>query len=122
MRGVHAIRIAALLVAFGALASLALAGWATRQDQDPPQRPAAGQEQQEDRDEAEQSGRRRAARLVLPWTELDDLTPRQEAAIREIRTEILKQREELDRIERERILEVLTEAQKERVQEIEAQR
>lgn len=71
---------------------------------------------------ATQPARRRSARLILPWSALQDLTPRQEAAIRAIRAEILDQKDALDRLERERILEVLTDEQRQRVQALEAER
>src|SRR5690606_13784074 len=78
--------------------------------------PGASQDQQET------SPRRRTARIVLPWSQLEDLTPRQEMAIREIRTEILNRRDEPGREGRQRILELLTEPQRQRVAEIEAER
>jgi len=112
MRGVRLLRVAALCAAMGISASIGAAGWAFGQD---------GQDQAAQQ-EGDQPGRRRSARLVRPWSELQDLTPRQEATIREIRTDILNQKDELDRLERQRIMEVLTEAQRQRVAEIEAER
>ena len=59
---------------------------------------------------------------MLPFSELEDLTPKQQETIREIRREIMAKRDELDRQERERILAVLTDSQRARVAEIEAER
>ena len=115
MRRVRLIRVAALCAAIGISASLGTAGWALGQ-------PGQDQEQDVQQGEDQQPTRRRTARLILPWSALDDLTPRQEATIREIRTDILNQKDELDRIERQRIMEILTEAQKQRVAQIEAER
>lgn len=117
----RAIRALALCCALEMLALIAAAA-VTARSSEPPAEPAAEQDQGEAQDEASQDGRRRVVRLVLPWSDLEDLSPRQEAAIREIRAEILLKRDELDRIERERIMEVLTESQRQRVKEIEEQR
>ena len=110
MRGERLIRVLALTAAIGLSASLGAAAW---QDAEGQQDATEGQDEQP---------RRRTARLIRPWTELEDLTPRQEATIREIRTDILNRKDELDREERQRIMEVLTESQRQRVAEIEAAR
>lgn len=112
MRGVRLMRVAALCAAVGVSASIGSAGWSSA---------PLGQDQGAQQD-GDQPGRRRSARINRPWSELQDLTPRQEATIREIRTDILNQKDELDRLERQRIMEVLTEAQRQRVAEIEAER
>ncbi len=110
---VRALRAAVLCAVLG----IVTAGWSVSAAQDGQATPpGASQDQQET------SPRRRTARIVLPWSQLEDLTPRQEMAIREIRTEILNRRDELDREERQRILELLTEPQRQRVAEIEAER
>ena len=70
----------------------------------------------------QQPARRRVVRISFPWSQLTDLTTRQEAEIREIRREILEKKDELNRQERERILAVLTEAQRDKVAEVEADR
>lgn len=117
----RAIRAAVLCCALGMVAFIAGVAVAAR-SHEPQAEPAAEQDQGEAQDEASQEGRRRVVRLVRPWSDLEDLSPRQEAAIREIRAEILLKRDELDRIERERIMEVLTESQRQRVKEIEEER
>jgi hypothetical protein len=108
--------LAALCCATGLLSLVTAAGWAVTepiQDREPPpQRDGEGEE----------AGRRRVVRIVLPYSELEDLSPKQQETIREIRREIMIKREDLDREERERIMAVLTDSQKARVAEIEAER
>jgi hypothetical protein len=110
-----AFRVALFGCALGTLGLAGAAGWGASQDA--PEQPSQGSNGAET-----ENGRRRSVRLVLPWSALEDLTPRQDATIREIRAQILEKKEELDRQERERIMEVLTESQRQRVKEIEQER
>ena len=111
----RSVPLCAVLAALAFICAGSLAAGRSAQDRDsPPQR------QQED--EGEEAGRRRAVRIVLPYSELADLTPKQQETIREIRREIVAKRDELDREERERIMAVLTDSQRARVAEIEAER
>ena len=72
-------------------------------------------------DAAAKPARKRPSRLIKPYSELDDLSPQQEAGIKSIHSQILDRKAELDRAERQQIMALLSDEQKEKVAAMEAE-
>ena len=71
-------------------------------------------------DAAAKPARKRPSRLIKPYSELDDLSPQQEAGIKSIHAQILDRKAELDRAERQQIMALLSDEQKDKVAAMEA--
>ena len=69
---------------------------------------------------ATKPARKRPVRLVKPYSDLQDLTPTQAEGIKAIHAEILDRKAELDRVEREKIMALLSDEQRAKVEELES--
>ena len=112
------LRVAALAAALGGGLWLAVGtGIAARQEGSPSTRPVASDDDAPATRPAARRGRE--PRIVQPWSGLADLTAEQEQQIKDIRRDILERMAELRDEERERIMSVLTEEQREEIPKIE---
>ena len=120
MRNMHNARLWIGCTSLAAAALLAAQGsWSSAQES--PESPTAST-RPADGAAAAKPARKRSARVIKPYSELDDLSAEQEAGIKSIHAEILDRKAELDRLEREQILSLLSDAQKQKVTELEADR